>query len=406
MNRRIMIRYAEIALKKGNRHLFEQLLVNNIKRTLEGIKCSIKREHGRMYIVNYEQEELICSLLKKVPGVTSFSVATPTTLDLDEITKKGVEMLNELNIITKTSFRVETKRSDKNFPIKSPEISQKVSQAVLPQFPNLYVNLKNPEITLGIEIHQKEALIFLNTTRGIDGLPVKSSGTMTLLLSGGIDSPVAGAKMIRRGIKINAVYFHSPPYTSEGAKEKVVELATVLSEYQNNAIDLYIVHFTEIQKSVQKNCRDDYATVFGRRYMLRIANKIAEKTKTQAFITGDSIGQVASQTIQNITAVDQVAQLPILRPLIGSDKNEITAIAKNIGTFEISIRPFDDCCVLFAPKNPITKSSLKFISEEEKNLDEETLILNALNKTVCLSIRRGEIREHPFFEPELDSNLT
>ncbi|MBN2695151.1 tRNA 4-thiouridine(8) synthase ThiI [bacterium] len=398
MSRRIMIRYAEIALKKGNRHLFEQLLVNNINKTLGGIKGSVKREHGRMYIVNYEQEELICSLLKKVPGITSFSVAIPVPLDLDEIEKMGFQMIKELNITTKTSFRIETKRSDKNFPLKSPEISQKISHTLLPKFPNLYVNLKNPELILGIEIHQKEALLFLNTIKGTDGLPVKSSGHMTLLLSGGIDSPVAGAKMIRRGIKINAVYFHSPPYTSEGAKEKVIELATILSEYQNHAIDLYIVHFTEIQKTVQKSCKDDYATVFGRRYMLRLANKIAEKTKTQAFITGDSIGQVASQTIQNITAVDQVAELPVLRPLVGSDKNEITAEAKNIGTFEVSIRPFDDCCVLFAPKNPVTKSSLNFISEEEKNLDEETLIENSLKKTVCLSIRRGVIKEYPFFD--------
>ena len=227
---------------------------------------------------------------------------------------------------------------------------------------------------------------------GVDGLPIGSSGKMTLMLSGGIDSPVAGYKMIARGVKINSVYFHSFPYTSEGAKQKVIDLAQLVSEYQNNYMDLYIVHFTEIQQTVRKSCKESYGTILDRRYMLKIANIIAEKTGHQAIITGESIGQVASQTIENITATHKISALPVIMPLVGSDKKEIIKISKKINSFDISIRPYDDCCVMFAPKAPTIRASMDFLTKEEKNLDEDQLIKNALEKTVVVQIRGDEIK--------------
>jgi thiamine biosynthesis protein ThiI len=397
--KKIIIRYSEIALKKGNRKRFENKLSENIKWTLNGYAFKLSRTWGRFFITDFDDslatEEIFIEKLKKVPGISNFSVSyILNNRDLNEIGAKAVELLSkDYDNTSKGFFKVETKRLDKRYPKNSAEISRELADVILPNFSGFVVNLSKPDVIVGVELYEKDTLIFINRYRGVDGLPVGSSGKMTLLLSGGIDSPVAGYKIISRGVKLNAVYYHSIPYTSEGAKIKVVDLATILSKFQNNYFDLFVVHFTEIQRAVRKDCKDSYGTVLDRRYMVKIADLIAEKTQHKALITGESIGQVASQTIENITSVDIISKLPILRPLIGDNKLEITRIAQKINTYETSIRPFDDCCVLFAPKSPTTKVSIKYLDIEEAHLNEDELITEALSKTKVIKIRRDEIEE-------------
>lgn len=398
--KKIIIRYSEIALKKGNRKRFENKLAENIKWTLKGENFKLTRTWGRFFITNFENEDFFIERLKKVPGISNFSVAhIIEDRDLSKIATKAIELLSkDYDNTSKDFFKVDTKRIDKKYPKNSSEISREIADIILPNFENFIVNLRKPNVTVGVELYENDALVFINRHRGVDGLPVGSSGKMTLLLSGGIDSPVAGYKIITRGVKLNAVYYHSTPYTSEGAKLKVIDLATILSKFQNNYLDLFIVHFTEIQRAVRKDCRASYGTVLDRRYMIKIANAIAEKTLHQALVTGESIGQVASQTIENIASVEVVSHLPILRPLIGSNKLEITAIAQKIDTYETSIKPFDDCCVLFAPKAPVTKVKVEYLDKEGARLNEEELIEDALLKTKVIKIRRNQIEELSYSE--------
>lgn len=398
--KKIIIRYSEIALKKGNRKRFENKLAENIKWTLKGENFKLTRTWGRFFITNFENEDFFIERLKKVPGISNFSVAhIIEDRDLSKIATKAIELLSkDYDNTSKDFFKVDTKRIDKKYPKNSSEISREIADIILPNFENFIVNLRKPNVTVGVELYENDALVFINRHRGVDGLPVGSSGKMTLLLSGGIDSPVAGYKIITRGVKLNAVYYHSTPYTSEGAKLKVIDLATILSKFQNNYLDLFIVHFTEIQRAVRKDCRASYGTVLDRRYMIKIANAIAEKTLHQALVTGESIGQVASQTIENIASVEVVSHLPILRPLIGSNKLEITAIAQKIDTYETSIKPFDDCCVLFAPKAPVTKVKVEYLDKEGARLNEEELIEDALLKTKVIKIRRNQIEEISYSE--------
>jgi len=393
--KKIIIRYSEIALKKGNRKRFENKLAENIKWTLKGKDFKLSRTWGRFFITNFEDEDFFVEKLKKVPGISNFSVAhIIESRDLGKIAQKAIELLSkDYDNKSKDFFKVDTKRIDKRYPKTSAEISKELADMILPDFDNFIVNLRKPNIIVGVELYENDALVFINRHRGVDGLPVGSSGKMTLLLSGGIDSPVAGYKIITRGVKLNSVYYHSVPYTSEGAKLKVIDLATILSKFQNNYMDLFIVHFTEIQRAVRKECRASYGTVLDRRYMVKIADLIAEKTSHKALITGESIGQVASQTIENITSVDVISKLPVLRPLIGNNKLEITAIAQKINTYETSIKPFDDCCVLFAPKSPVTKVKIEYLDKEGTRLNEEQLIENALLKTKVIKIRRNQVEE-------------
>ncbi len=388
--KKIIIRYSEIALKKGNRKRFENKLAENIRWTLNGCgSFKIVRVWGRFFIEGVENEEFFIERLKKVPGISNFSVAEVIQdRDLEKIAKKGIELLKkDYDSSSKEFFKVDIRRVDKKYPKNSAQVAKEIADMVLPDFENFIVDLRNPNVTLGVEIYENDALVFTNKYQGVDGLPVGSSGKMSLLLSGGIDSPVAGYKMISRGAKLNAIYYHSTPYTSEGARQKVVDLAKILSKYQNNYIDLIVVHFTDIQRAVRKECNPSYGTVLDRRYMMKIANIIAEKTSHKALITGESIGQVASQTIENIASVNMISNLPILRPLIGNNKIEITNIAKKIETYETSIKPFDDCCVLFAPKSPVTKANIGFLTKEAENLNEQELIQNALKNTKVIKIR-------------------
>ncbi len=398
MEKKIVIRYSEIALKKGNRKLFESKLIENIHWTLKGLKFKTKRVWGRIFVTDFEDDDLIMKKLEKVPGITNFSMAIfMQERTIEAIAEVSLKLLQEkYDKDYRATFKVAVKRTDKRYPLNSPQIAQKVAFIVLPNFEKFQVNLKKPEIELGIELYEKEVLIFIGKTLGIDGLPIGTGGKMTLLLSGGIDSPVAGYKMMTRGVKVNSVYYHSFPYTSEGAKQKVIDLAQLISEYQNNYMDLYIVHFTQIQQEVRKSCKESYGTVVDRRYMIKIANIIAEKTEHQALITGESIGQVASQTIENITATHLLSKLPILMPLVGYNKREIIDISKKIDSFNISIRPYDDCCVMFAPKAPTTKANLTFLDKEVKNLNEEELIENALKKTIVIKIRGDQITTEDF----------
>ncbi len=390
MEKIAIIRYYEIALKKGNRFVFENVLCDNIRQTLHGVKFKLINARGRIFLTNFENEDIIIEKLQKIPGISSFSIAKKIKTDLETIKSESLLHLQEQNFDESSTFRVETNRVYKKFPLNSLATSKEVAEFVLSVL-NFKVNLTKADIVLGIEIYENETYIFTNKISGLDGLPVKSSGKLSLLLSGGIDSPVAGFLIMKRGIVLNAVYFHSSPYTSEAAKQKVIDLATILSEYQGNSIDLFVVPFTDIQKSIQKDCFESYATVFGRRYMVKIANIIAKRTQSAGLVTGDSIGQVSSQTLDNIASIEAASELPIIRPLIAMDKIETIKISKEIKAFDISIRPFDDCCVLFAPKNPVTKSKLEVILSEETKLSETELIENAVKNTQLLMIRKGTV---------------
>ncbi len=391
--KKIIIRYSEIALKKGNRKRFENKLIENIKISLRGLDFKLERIWGRFFISDFEDETLILNKLKKISGITNFSLAhVLKSRELEDIANKAKAILEEkVGYDLKTTFKFDVKRVDKKYPLNSPSVAKKLGDMVLGDFLNLEVDLRNPNLSLGIEIYDEEILLFLGKIPSIDGLPVGISGKMTLLLSGGIDSPVAGFKIINRGVRLDALYYHSFPYTSENAKQKVIDLAKILSSYQNNYMNLYVVSFTKIQKSVRADCKESYATVMDRRFMMEIASKIASINGHQALVTGESIGQVASQTIENLTVTHKSSSLPVFTPLIASDKKEIIKIARKIDSFDISIRPYDDCCVLFAPKSPSTKTHSKFILKEEENLNKKELIRDALKNVELIKIRKNSI---------------
>ena len=284
------------------------------------------------------------------------------------------------------TFKVEAKRSDKKFPLTSPEISAEVGGAILSAFPNLKVDVRNPEIIVTVEIREKFAFIRGNQLVGAGGLPTGTSGKATVLISGGIDSPVAAFMMAKRGLTLNAVHFASPPYTSPQSEDKVHRLLKQVAAY-SGSITLFTVGFTEIQEAIRDNCPEDMFTLIMRRFMMRIASAIAEKEDSKALITGESLGQVASQTLPAIACTDAVASMPVFRPLIGNDKNEIITVSRKIETFDISIEPFEDCCTVFTPKHPKTKPTLQMLEEAEKSLDIDALVSSAVENTKVTVVR-------------------
>ncbi len=380
----ILIRFGEIFLKGRNRYLFDNLLIKNIMQKLHAYKATITKISGRYILTNYNKsdEEQIIQILLRVFGIHSISPCVFLQTDDDSIKKH----VNNLSILTKT-FKVEVKRADKTFPIKSNEYARELGAVIFNNNENLKVDLTNPETTIYVEIKEdKNTYIYSQILLGAKGLPVGCSGNALLMLSGGIDSPVAGYLISKRGMGLHAIHFHSFPYTSELAKDKVIQLAKLMGEYCGK-ITLHIVPFTEIQESIHKNCQPEYMITIMRRFMFKISELIAQKNKLKAIVTGESLGQVASQTIESMSVFNNaVNYLPILRPLISLDKEEIISIAKKINTFNTSILPYEDCCTVFLPKKPIIKPNLQKVELQEERLKVDELINNAILNVEVLNI--------------------
>lgn len=375
----VKIQYGEIALKGGNRDRFLNLLFSNIKNTLPAaLGLKLKKKYGRFILestFSEEEEKLIRTSLAKIFGIANFSFAKRAPLDLEAL---KIEAANLVASASGGSFKIATKRSNKQFPLTSMEISAQVGGYVAEKS-GKKVDVSNPDIVCAITIAEKEAYLGIELINGPGGLPVGISGNLLALLSGGIDSPVASWRMMRRGAQVNFIHFHSYPYTNRSSQEKVKDLAHTLTSWQGGGT-LYLVPFIDIQKEIMIKAEAKYRVLLYRRFMLRIAEELARKNKVQALVTGESLGQVASQTIENITSVEAVCSLPILRPLIGENKDDIIMEARKINTFEISIRPHEDCCTLFVPKNPATKSRPADLEREEAKLDVGGLIKNAIEK--------------------------
>ncbi len=375
-----IVHYAEIGLKGKNRKRFEDQLINNIKHSLKGTGIkSVNRIAGRILIELGSKPKLeqIIEQLRRVFGVSHFSPAVKTKAKFDEIKAVALNFAKNLDWDT---FRVTTRRSNKLFPMNSMEVSREVGAYILDNSDDKKVKIKDPDLEIQIEIVDQEAFVFADKIRAFGGLPVGSSGKVVSLLSGGIDSPVASWRLMKRGCEVVFVHFHSRPQTDRASVDKVVELAEILSGWQIKT-KLYLVPFLEIQKAIVQETKGDYRVVLYRRFMYRIAEAVAKKEKARALVTGEAVGQVASQTLENIAAINDAVTIPILRPLIGMDKNEIINEAKTINTYEQSIVPHGDCCSLFVPRHPVTKGSVRVAREEEGKLNVELLVNNALKNS-------------------------
>ena len=385
----ILLKYGEISLKGLNRPVFEKKLMSNINRALAPLgKFSVKRSQSTVYVEplsdDIDMEETV-ERLSKVFGIVNICPAVKCEKTMEAIEKTTVAALNQMDLEGKT-FKVEAKREDKQFPMNSPQICQHMGGVILKNTNGLTVDVHNPDILVQIEI-RKEAFIFTQKVSGAGGMPVGTAGKATLLLSGGIDSPVAGWMISKRGAALEAVHFHSHPYTSDRAKEKVIDLAKIISEYTGE-IKLHIVPFTDIQLDIIDKCPKEYLTIIMRRLMMQIAERISIESGSQALITGESIGQVASQTMESLAVTDNAVNIPVFRPCIGMDKEEIVTISKKIDTYETSILPYEDCCTIFVPKHPKTKPSIPEIVEAEKLLtDPEGMMNKAIEEREILIIK-------------------
>lgn len=384
MKKVLLLKYGELFLKGKNKKDFEKLLIENIKTKLSSFSFSLEQVVGRIIISDYDEmeENAIVQNLTTVFGLIGVSKATEINSDFDEIAKFVS------NIEVDGTFRVNAKRADKKFPMTSVEMERKLGEVVLESNKNAKVDLHNPEHNINVEVRfNNQTFIYYETIKCDGGLPLGSGGKALVLLSGGIDSPVAAYLMAKRGLKIEAVHFHSYPYTSEQAKEKVITLAKELTKYCDE-IKLHIVSFTKIQEQIHMNCDSEYMITIMRRIMMRIAEKICEQNELGAIITGESLGQVASQTMQSINVTNSVVSLPVFRPLIAFDKEDIVEIAKKIGTFETSILPYEDCCTVFLPKYPVIKPTIKKAEYQEKFLIIDELVNDALNTKEVLVLKR------------------
>lgn len=384
----ILIKNGELALKGLNRSTFEDILIKNIRKRIKPLgEFEYRKEQSTVAVVpmdDYIDMDEVSDRISRVFGIAAYSRALQVEKDMDVILKNAPEYLAEQLENAKT-FKVEGKRSDKKFPLKSPEISAEVGGAILSAFPHLRVDVKNPEILVTIEIREKFAFIRGNQTKGAGGMPTGTAGKSSILISGGIDSPVAAYMMAKRGLVLNAIHFASPPYTSPQSEEKVHNLLRQVSRYSGN-ITLFTVGFTEIQEEIRDKCPEDLFTLIMRRFMMRIAQRIAEKEESKALITGESLGQVASQTLNALACTDAVVGMPVFRPLIGLDKDEIIKVSRKIDTFDISIEPYEDCCTVFTPKHPKTKPQISVLENAEKALDVEALIDRAIENTTIKNI--------------------
>ena len=374
MYKAFLIKYAEIGVKGKNRYLFEDALANQIKYALK--KCDgefqVRKTQGRIYVdamTDFDFEDTV-EHLQRVFGISAICpVVYVEDEGFEKLCEDVIAFLDSVYPDKNKTFKVNARRARKNYPKDSMTINMDLGEAILNAFPEMHVDVHKPEIMLNVEIREK-IYIYSETIPGPGGMPVGTGGKAMLLLSGGIDSPVAGYMIAKRGVKIDAVYFNAPPYTSERAKQKVIDLAKIVSRY-TGPIYLHIINFTDIQLYIYEKCPHEELTIIMRRYMMKIAEKIAQETECLGLITGESIGQVASQTMQSLAATNEVCELPVYRPLIAFDRLDIIDISEKIGTYETSILPYEDCCTIFVAKHPVTKPNLKIIKRHEENLAEK-----------------------------------
>lgn len=386
MEKVIIIRYCEIHLKGKNRGYFEKVFMNNLEKSLSGIRHEIRKPSGRYVVENFDEARTdeIVSRLQKVFGTHTLSIAYKVPATMDDIFAAVLAVAPE-----EGSFKVQANRADKHFPLNSMQINAEVGGRLLEARPALRVDVHAPQHLIGIDVRENgDALVFCGWIKAAGGMPVGTSGKGMLLLSGGIDSPVAGHMIAKRGMTIEALHFHSYPYTNRQAREKVEELAHILAGY-TGGLDLHVVSVTHIQEAIHKYCPAEMMITLLRRFMMRIAERLCRQTGARCIITGESLGQVASQTIEGMTSSGSVVhELPILRPLVGFDKTEIVERAREIGTFETSILPYEDCCTVFLPKHPLIRPDLAKVAEQEKKLDVEALVAEALASEETLHIQR------------------
>mgnify|MGYP000906744435 CR=1 FL=1 len=386
----LLIRYGELSLKGRNRKIFEDILLGNIRSSINDLPHGrITKTFGRIYLETSDNWEELAQRLQGVFGIVSVSPVLKRELDLEQI-KEGATLV--IQDTPGRTFKVETRRPNKRFPLTSPELSNALGGHVLHNFSHLTVDVHNPDFILHVEVRQEGAFLYSQVIPCLGGLPAGSSGKGILLLSGGIDSPVAGFLSMKRGVNVEGLHFYSYPFTSERSKEKVIELGRQLSHYNaQGSLKLWIAYFTEIQKALQQSSYPSLSITLMRRFMLRIATELAERERAYAIITGDSLGQVASQTMESIHTINAVTSTPIYRPLIGLDKQEIVDLAVQIGTYETSILPYEDCCTVFVPKNPATRPTIEQVLRAEHELDVAGLIEEALEKTECLMLNSKKL---------------
>ena len=386
-----LVKYAEIGIKGKNRRLFEDALIKQIKFSLESVgDFSVFKEQGRIFVKandTFDQEETI-SALQRVFGISAICpVVIKESAQWEDLAKAVCEYVDHAYPDKNITFKVLARRADKSYPKKSFEIAADLGAEILDRFPEMKVDVHHPAVYINVEL-RTHVYIYSIEIPGPGGMPVDTNGKAMLLLSGGIDSPVAGYMISKRGVYLDAVHFHAPPYTSERATEKVVDLAKLVAKY-SGPIHLHIVNFTDIQLAIYEKCPHDELTIIMRRYMMRIAEYLAKENKAQALITGESIGQVASQTMQSLVATNAVCTMPVFRPLIGMDKQEIVDISEKINTYETSILPYEDCCTIFVAKHPVTKPKVSVIEASERKLSEviDDLMEQALNSIETIVVK-------------------
>ncbi|HJB86867.1 tRNA 4-thiouridine(8) synthase ThiI [Mordavella massiliensis] len=386
-----LLKYGEIGIKGKNRYLFEDALVRQVRRALEPVdgEFQVYKSQARIYVDcegDYDYEDAV-EHLKRVFGLVGICpVVRLEDQGFDQLKKDVVAYMDEMYPDKKFTFKVESRRAKKSYPMNSMEISRDLGEAILEAFPEIRVDVHHPDVQVNIEV-RNQIYVYSQIIPGAGGMPVGTNGKAMLLLSGGIDSPVAGYMISKRGVGLEATYFHAPPYTSERAKQKVVDLAKIVSRYAG-PIRLHVVNFTDIQLYIYDQCPHDELTIIMRRYMMRIAEHFARKDGCLGLITGESIGQVASQTMQSLAATNDVCTLPVYRPVIGYDKQEIVNISEKIGTFETSIQPFEDCCTIFVAKHPVTKPNLDVIRRSEEKLAEkiDELVKEAIDSAEIIEV--------------------
>ena len=396
MEDHILIRYGELSLKKTNRRQFVQKVTNSIKRALKDFEALEYESRGMRFYIHLHNTPStdVIKVLQRIPGLYSFSVVERANSNIDDICVSAKSLVeNELKEGKKT-FKVETNRADKNFPMTSLEISKEVARYLFKNIPNLQADVHNPDFTLDLDVRVEGAFLFTKTYMGMGGLPAGSLGRATLMISGGIDSVVAGYLTIKKDVSIDAIHYASPPYTSDMALQKVIDLLEIIAPYtEYQSINLYVVPFTKLQSAIYEHVREDYGITIMRRMMYRIGERITNERGNLAIVNGENIGQVASQTLESMNTINSVVKIPVIRPLATFDKSEITDIAVKIGTYETSIKPYEDCCTVFVPKHPQIKPMIKIAEREEQKFDYESLIDEA-----CTNVERIVIKANRHYD--------
>ncbi len=409
MENHILIRYGELSLKKTNRKQFTNRITNHIKRALKEFKDLTFESRGlRFYIMlNNHDSEPIIEILKKIPGLYSFSVVSRCESKLEEIYEMAKELVLKEIASGKKTFKVETNRGDKNFPLTSIEITKEVSRYLFRNIEGLKADVHNPDFILNLDVRLEGTFIFTNTYMGLGGLPAGCLGKTMLMVSGGIDSVVAGYLAIKKGMSIEAVHFAAPPYTSDMAVQKVIDLLEVISPYSEYlGINLHIVPFTEIQKAIYDHARDDYCITIMRRMMYRITERLANKLGALAIVNGENVGQVASQTLESMNTIESVATIPVIRPLATFDKQDIVDISVKIKTYDISILPYEDCCTVFVPKHPQIKPQLETSIKEESKIDFEPMIERAIENTERIVLKANRHCDYILRKQQKEQTIT